>query len=301
MNITEKLIELKENGTLDMIVENAVYKEVYQNTENQMVELMKEAISGSAVSCKTYGEGIVTGIIGDTFETIIIDIAFADCNKKFSLIHIMNNKFVTFENEQITEIWNGLYSVHCEFLEKFKELEANARQIELDLKKKAEAEKKAEAKCQQLKESAIKNFDKMVQEASKTLSEVDDFYYALGWLTSHVGAVSATMPDYLSDAFKKHFGADAVHTEVDSTKRTTNGNAMQWTFGFKATLRKSENIPAFLNQYLSSTGKAIASTSFIWDLVDNYGFQFGKKQDTDKIRNTVPAKFLTSFEAGLSA
>lgn len=301
MNITDKIVELQNNGTLDMIIENAVYKEVYQNTENQMIELMKDAINGSAVSCKTYGDGTITDVTGSTFETIIIDIAFAESNRKFYLNRVIDNKFVTFENDQIPEIWNGLYAVHLEFAAKFKELEAVARQLELDLKKKAEAEQKAEVKCQKLKESAIKNFDKMVQEANTTLSEVDDFYYALGWLTSHVGAVSATMPDYLSDAFKKHFGADAIHTEVDSSKRTTNGNAMQWTFGFKATLRKPENIPSFLNQYLSSTGKAIASTSFIWDLVDNYGFQFGKKQDADKIKNTVPAKFVSSFEAGLTA
>jgi hypothetical protein len=74
---------------------------------------------------------------------------------------------------------------------------------------------------------------------------------------------------------------------------------MQWTFGFTATLRKPENIPAALIAHLGSTGKQIADTSFIWDLVDNYGFQFGKQQDIDKIRSHVPSDFLSFFEAGL--
>ena len=104
----------------------------------------------------------------------------------------------------------------------------------------------------------------------------------------------------MSDSFVRHFGADAVHTSVDSKKKTINGNSMQWTFGFTATLRKPENIPAVLSEHLGYNGKQIADTSFIWDLVDNYGFKFGKKQDVEKIRACVPSNYLSSFEAGLA-
>jgi hypothetical protein len=59
-----------------------------------------------------------------------------------------------------------------------------------------------------------------------------------------------------------------------------------------------DKIPAFLTQYLSKTGTSIANTSFIWDLVTNYGFKFGKTQDLDQIRGTIPTEYLTYFENG---
>ena len=165
--------------------------------------------------------------------------------------------------------------------------------------KKAEADKKAEAKYQATKAKAIKAFEALTESVSPK-STADEFYYSLGWLAKHVGSVSARLPDYLSEAFTRHFGQDAVHTSVDSRKKTVNGNSMQWTFGFTATLRKPENIPATITTHLGATGKQIADTSFIWDLVDNYGFKFGKTQDLDKIRSCVPASFIPSFEAGLA-
>jgi hypothetical protein len=71
----------------------------------------------------------------------------------------------------------------------------------------------------------------------------------------------------------------------------------------KASLRGKDinTIPCILAKHLNSTGKSIVNTSFVWDLLDNYGFQFGKKQDVDKIKSTVPSQFINSFEAGLTA
>ena len=59
-----------------------------------------------------------------------------------------------------------------------------------------------------------------------------------------------------------------------------------------------DKIPAFLTQYLSKTGTSVANTAFIWDLVTNYGFQFGKTQDLDQIRGAIPTDYLTYFENG---
>jgi hypothetical protein len=60
-------------------------------------------------------------------------------------------------------------------------------------------------------------------------------------------------------------------------------------------------VPATLTKYLSSTGKAIANTSFIWDLVTDYGFKFGKKQDTLDIMRCVPIEYVPMFNAGMNA
>ena len=59
-----------------------------------------------------------------------------------------------------------------------------------------------------------------------------------------------------------------------------------------------DKIPAFLSQYLSKSGNAIANTSFIWDIVTNYGFKFGKTQDLDQIRGNIPTEYLTYIENG---
>jgi hypothetical protein len=77
---------------------------------------------------------------------------------------------------------------------------------------------------------------------------------------------------------------------------------MQWALSMKATISKKalNLIPSYLTKHLSTSGNAISDTSFIWDLVDNYGFTFGKKQDVDKIRGHVPAAYLNSFELGLA-
>lgn len=294
-----ELINELQNSIND---ETEMMKEAYLATEAQLVDAIGNGVVGKTVSCIKYGDGEIVAFKGNTVEDIIVDIDFSGEIKKFSLNHIMNNKFVQFVDfDEFADIWTKAFELHTTLTNLHNESERVARQLLIEAKKQAEAEKKAEAKYQKLKEKAIKDFDQLVKQANTSLSDVDEFYYALGWMAKHVGSISAALPDYLESSFTKHFGTETGARIVDSKKKTVNGNSMQWTFGFNATLRKAENIPAFLSQYLSTTGKAIANTSFIWDLVDNYGFQFGKKQDADKIKGTVPAQFIKSFEAGLTA
>ena len=294
----ELINELQNNldGRTQMV------KEAYLATEAQLVDAIGNGVLGKSVSCVKYGNGTIVAFSGDTVEAIIVNIDFAGEIKRFSLNHIMNNKFVQFVDfDEITDAWLKAFELHTTLTGLYNESESLARQLLIEAEKQAEAEKKAEAKYQKLKEKALRDFDQLAAQSTNILSDVDEFYYALGWMAKHIGSISAALPDYLESSFTKHFGTETNARIVDSKKKTVNGNSMQWTFGFKATLRKPENIPAILSQYISSTGKAIANTSFIWDLVDNYGFQFGKKQDADKIKSTVPTQFIASFEAGLTA
>jgi hypothetical protein len=68
----------------------------------------------------------------------------------------------------------------------------------------------------------------------------------------------------------------------------------------KASLHKNSlsTIPALLKQYLSSAGNSLTYTEFIWDIVENYGFKFGKTQDLEKIRESIPVHCLEYFEKG---
>lgn len=301
MNITEKILEMKETGELENIISQACAKEAYQQTELQLAEALRENLRGELVTCKSYGSGMVTEVVGTTFESVILVIDFVETVKKFSLFHIMHNKFVTFNKPEIQELWEKFFDIHLSLTDLYHKSEAVIREQQKEAKKLEEKRQKAEARNKQLKERVIKDFDKMAKKEGKEFRKEDDFYYALGWLANHIGAITATVPDYLEKAFVKQFGSEATYKSVDSSRLTSSGHSMQWTFSFKANLKKAEQIPAFLTPYLGSTGKSIASTSFIWTLVDDYGFKFGKEQDLEQIKGTIHKKYMDAFEAGLSA
>lgn len=173
--------------------------------------------------------------------------------------------------------------------------------LKAEAEKKAEEERKAEEKYQKLKEKTIQDFDNLAKQ-ERTKCATGEFYYNLGWLAKNVGTISVALPDYLLSAFERHFGTDFAPTVVDSRKKTINGNPMQWAMSMKASIAKKaqETIPALLCDYLNPAHTALTTTSFIWDLIDNYGFSFGKTQDTEKIKSNIPNTYLEQFEAGYS-
>ena len=131
----------------------------------------------------------------------------------------------------------------------------------------------------------------------------EEFYYSLGWLARHMGSLVAILPDYLGQAFEKHFGLEAPKTLVDGRAKTSGGYAKQWSWEFKCTIKKLNEtvVPSCLENVTTDFSKGIHNTSFLWDLVENYGFAFGKKQDPDKIAEYVPAQYKTAFANGLAA
>lgn len=300
MTYYERVNELRDNT--NFTPEN--YELEYLTTEVVLADLFGEYIKGAEVNSTSCGTGRVTEIAGDTLETTFMTVAFEDSIKKFAVLPIITGRALFTKFADITEIgdaWDAAFKVHTELTEKYSELKRAEELRKKEAAKRAEAEKKAEAKYQHLKEKAVKDFEVLTTKVKETITEADEFYYALGWLAKHTSTISAALPDYLASSFTKHFGTDTGARIVDSKKKTINGYSMQWTFGFKAALRKSDDIPAILMPYVSSSGKAIANTSFIWDLVESYGFKFGKKQDIDHIKKTIPAQCMSSFEAGLSA
>jgi hypothetical protein len=144
----------------------------------------------------------------------------------------------------------------------------------------------------------LKDFE-AITSADRPVEVTSEFYYSLGWLAKHIGTVTARLPDYLEPSFTKYFG-DVPRYVFDSKKKSPSGWTYQWTMALSATIKKAGTIPATLEAYLNPTRKALSDTGFVWDLVDNYGFQFGKKQDIDKIRSHVPSDCIASFEAGLA-
>ncbi len=283
----------------------------YKTTDYETSEALREAINTEleslaypyTVKHKTYGEGQLVFVkVPLNGPAIYATVDFATGTKTLSLDMVFANNLLEMPEILMDTLLEAQTIYKADFIERENEqrrADRLAYEQAKEAEKKAKADKEAEEKFERTKAKAVRDFDKLVDTVVPK-STADEFYYSLGWLAKHVGSVSAKLPDYLADSFKKHFGSDVVFNAVDSKKRTVNGHAMQWTFGFVATLKKPENMPALLAEHLSSTGKHIADTSFIWNLVDNYGFQFGKTQDLDKIRSHVPSDKLSFFEAGLA-
>jgi hypothetical protein len=280
------------------------YELEYHTAEMVLVDLFSEYIKDAEIMSTTYGTGRVISTSGDTLDHMIMEVAFQAGNKKFGVLPVITgtvlfNKFA--DISEIGDAWDHAFDLHTDMTRKLEEFKSAERRAAMEAEKKAKAAKKAEEKYQQARVKAIKDFESMTQ-TEMPMSTVDEFYYCLGWLASKAGVFSAAMPDYLLQSFEAHFGTDYKPTIVDSKKKTINGNPMQWALSMKIALPKkvADFVPAYLTKYLSTSRTTIADTAFVWDLVDNYNFQFGKKQDIEKIRSCIPAQYLSFFEAGIA-
>ena len=296
MTIYEQITEIKNNTVLNL--EN--YQEAYTKAETELIGLVGPKAIGLEVSHQRYGSGKITTYMASSLECLIVNINFdAVGTKSFSLAPILDR--IT-NNTEIAEIWNEAYSVHTELKAKYLELDNTTKQLKREAEIKAEEERKAAEKYEARKEKALKEFDELSKQ-SKSKCGTGEFYYALGWLAKNAGSISAALPDYLLNSFERYFGTDYTPTVVDSKKRTVNGNPMQWAMSMKVAIPKKaqDSIPAVFLDYLNPNGTALTSTSLIWDLVDNYGFSFGKEQDLDKIKDNIPTHCIVAFENGLAA
>lgn len=294
----ETLNEMKAT----LVTQEEVTKDEYDATESLLTEKLCDFVLGAELKCFLYdGTGKVITATGTAFNNIFLKIQFdTGRNSQFSLLHIINSKATKFIDTEKYEVFNLALEVHNLNTKLFNTFEENVRQQLREAEKKAEAERRAEVNYKKKKDKALKDFETLANTKTE-ISAVDDFYYALGWLAKHIGSMTAILPDYLGPAFEKYFGIEAPKTLVDSRAKTSGGYAKQWSWEFKCTLRnlKETVVPASIQTVTTDFSKGIHNTSFLWNLIQNYGFQFGKKQDIEKIRNTIPAQYISSFEEGL--
>ena len=301
MTIYERLETLKD--TTEFEIANA--HDLYNKKETELVGLVGEYLIGNEATCPAYGTGKVVGYEGANLNDLAVVIEFAEVIKKYSVQFICTAtvKFVRFTDIfEIGDVWDAAVAVHIILKAKYNELGRLAYQKALEAEKKAKADKKAEEQYQKTKAKSIRDFEELTQTVNPK-SEADEFYYSLGWLAKHMGAITAILPDYLGAAFEQHFGVDTPKTLVDGRAKTSGGYAKQWSWEFKSTIKKLKEttVPAYIQDITTDFSKGIHNTSFIWDLVENYGFQFGKTQDIEKIKACVPAKYASFFEAGFAA
>ena len=301
MTIYERLEALKD--TTEFEIANA--HDLYNKKETELVGLVGEYLIGNEATCPAYGTGKVVGYEGANLNDLAVVIEFAEVTKKYSVQFICTStvKFVRFADiSEIGDVWDAAMAVHIILNAKRRELDRLAQQQAAEAEKKAKEAKKAEERYQSAKAKALKDFEALTATVTPK-SEADEFYYSLGWLAKHVGAMTAVLPDYLGTAFEKHFGAETPKTLVDGRAKTSGGYAKQWSWEFRCTIKKLKEttVPAYIQDVTTDFSKGIHNTAFLWDLVENYGFQFGKKQDIEKIKATVPDTHISFFEAGLAA
>jgi hypothetical protein len=238
----------------------------------------------------------------NNFESVIATVYFDDTDetKNYGIAAAINCGGLLFVDESMKALYDDFKAAsdsikHQEFLaaQEVQRREKEAQKLE---KRRKENMKKMEG----MKAQAEKEINALATNREKNITKADEFYYALGWLATHIGTITAKMPDYLEAAFVKHFG-DVEHTVVDSTKVGPAGYTSQWRLSMEASLKKAEAIPAMLTDYLSQNGKKLSKTSFVWSLVDDYGFKFGKEQDLVEIRKLVPDKYVDVFVEGCKA
>lgn len=282
----------------------------YKNTEFTTAEDLRNAINSDlaalaypfTVKHRTYGEGQLTFVKAPlTGGSLYATIDFAVGTKTISLDMVFANNLLELPEILFDILVEAQTIYKADFIEREEAQRLADRQAREEAKaaaKKAEEDKKNEEKYQRTVAKAVKDFAERTQ-AARVISTADEFYYSLGWLTKHAGTVAAVLPDYLESSFLGHFGSVPCRV-VDSKHRGPAGWQPQWSWSFTINLKKPDLIPAFLAGKLNPSKKAVSDTSFVWDLVDNYGFQFGKTQDVDKIRSHIPSAYLASFEAGLA-
>lgn len=285
----------------------------YRNANYEAIEALKDAIISNlsslaypiAVEHKIYGPGQLTYIHANLLDgNLYVTVDFTDVTKVLSVGIILTNTLLKMP-EDFAEVLTEAQTTFRLGFNLCKQEQRAAEQLAYEeaeaAKKKALEEKKAEERYQNQKAKAIRDFETQAL-SEKPLSATYDFYYSLGWLAKHIGSMTAILPDYLGSAFEKYFGAETPKTLVDGRAKTSGGYAKQWSWEFKCTIKKLKEtiVPAYLQDITTDFSKGIHNTSFLWDLVENYGFQFGPKQDIEKIRSHVPSDCLTSFEAGLA-
>jgi hypothetical protein len=295
-----------------------ITREAFENTLEQFFTDFTESFLNKKVNNFSFGNkavldtGSITEFTNKNFNNLFVTVTFdSGIIKKYNTkVAFVQTKTLSFVNESDNQLFNEYVEAYSdiekaeqELLQLEAKLDAEMRAAKIKAEKEAEKARKAEASYEAKKKKALADFDSMSEKVKAEASVDSDFYYTLGWLANHIGTITAILPDYLGPAFEKYFGSEAPETLVDSKAKTSGGFAKQWSWEFKCTLKKLSDtvVPTYITEITSDYTKGIHNTSFIWNLIENYGFQFGKVQNVDEISTHIPTEYITSFKEGFNS
>ena len=289
------------------------------NTENwrelltQLKEEVNEELKGTKLTCGKFIDFKLTYINGEISE--VSDILLHNCKPDIMIQVRFENGMVSsyslnrcacmpgfkMSDEKMEYIKTAFETVasiliydHIEKEELFqKEHEAQKKIVEDS--KKAERDKKRLEKLRNHRAELLKGLDSI----KATVHDEPGFYVSLGYIAKHIGTISATIPSWAEAWFIKRFGT-AEKKVIDETKKTVSGFSMKFAPSFSVSLKKAENVPADVQALVDTSKKSfkINNTEFVFSLIDNYGFKFGKEQNIEDIKKTIPNNYITNFNKG---
>ena len=269
--------------------------------ECQLIEDIGNKAIGVKIKNAIYGIGYIKSVRGKTLNSLIAEVDFIGFIKNFSLQALVEGAFNKILEEDFITEWDKMMEQYKELALKLCELKNEAAiearaQLKQDVKVKKET-----AKLQKHIEQVQLDFGKLVKEwADSEINNTYSFYYNLGWLVKHAGVVAAKVPDFLQEDFTKQFGADYTPGIIDSNKKNSSGTVALPVLSFKISLtgKDKKDAPEELSKITNATGSAINDVSFVGALIKKYGFKFGKAQDIDQIKATIPTEFVSAFDEG---
>jgi hypothetical protein len=228
-------------------------------------------------------------------DDIYADINYPTRQVTMSLRRGLNTSIVV--DPEVRTIIEKYLAVTKESYEIYDAEEREAYRIQQEQERKAREEKLEKEKFEKRKQAALQKLNSIKPEQTSRLFKTPTSQYeVLGWMAKHTKSIKASMPDYMENWFVKIFGQEADRYVVDSTKRTSGGHPMQWSLSCKISF--DSEVPSLLLNKVASNKKAIDSVAFVWDLIDNYGFTFGKTQSYEQIESEIPNQYLEDFRRG---
>ena len=274
-----------------------------------MEKLLKEVKSkfvGQSVNHIKYGQGIITDILNiegtpsycveNSSNDILLQVKFEDGSLKgFSLATSLERGMITIDSKLI-KYFNTAFAAKMSLIV---EAEENQRAEEYRLEEEARKARIEEEKYQKRVARELAKLKEVRPEAiSKLFDAESNQYVTLGWMARHVRNIKPSMPDYMEPWFISHFG-DVERYVVDSRKKTSGGFQMQWGLSLAISFDK-EVSGSLLAKAKSKNKKLIDNVSFVWDLIENWGFKFGKEQSLEAIEAEIPERYIEDFQYGYS-
>ena len=259
-------------------------------------DLMKELRTFTFTRGEVEGQAIRIKV-SDHSDDIFADVKYPDRECTLSLRTSILRELIRPSDEvkeiltRYLETTKTSYTIYeAEEKAEYQRQQEEARKIREEQLEKAKFEKRK-----------LKSLEKLntlrPEKTSKLFNSPMSHYEALGWLAKHTKSIKASMPDYMEQWFIKTFGHDAERYVVDSTKKTSGGFPMQWSLSCKISF-DTEASGILAQKATSANKKAIDNVTFVWDLIENYGFTFSKDQNVDKILEEIPTQYLEDFRRG---
>lgn len=277
-------------------------------TKQELIVQANNLVKSLQINSTKYGAGIIDEVKDLSLQTPIISNSEAEvANNAYvrcTMLIKFNNTQATFgyaagKNKALSSIPVLDNFLQTTAFTTLLDLDQQAYKAKENQRELAKQEKENLARSKKI-EVALKKLNGLSNEdIAKDFDSTSRFFYVLGWIAGHTSSIRAAMPDYAENWFISKFG-NVPHTTVDSNKRTINNNPMQWALSMHISFKKAAYTPYEVESKFKTKVRQINSVSFVWDLIENYNFVFGRTQDINAIRSTVPENYLADFDLGVT-